>query len=201
MQKVTEFGKELRLGRRFRRLDSHRRQLLIPLLILLLHPLHLPLPIRAHDREKRRLNIRPQLRTRLDKPAAQLLRQLLALHGPDEAPSVEIALVADEDDQARREAARVELALDVDDLVEERFGRLEGAAPRHVVHDDEELVLPYPLLAQRPVFFLPGRVEDLEVRRDPVDYALPAVAVFEGWVVGLGEVVHCELWEEDEGMG
>lgn len=197
VQEAVELPQKLQLSR-LRRPHAHPAQVVIPLVVH--RHFSLAFPVGANDRKEGLLDVGPQLGARLDEATAQLLGQVVALERADLPPVVEVALVADQDHEARRKGEAVdgppglvELALGRQDLLEQPLGGLEAGPPRHVEDDDEELVLPYPLLPQRAVLLLAGRVEDLQVAGGAVDDALAPVAVFQRGVVRLGEDVLGEL--------
>jgi hypothetical protein len=69
----------------------------------------------------------------------------------------------------------------------------ERCSRRDAVDEDEAFAVSYPLVPQRCVLLLSGRVQDFEHARLLVDHDLLAVGVLDGRVVGLDEVVQAKL--------
>lgn len=132
---------------------------------------------------------------RLDKLASEFPGQSVAFLGGHLALRHSVALVTDEHDGdgqlrvgggdggagiRRRRGARF---LDTLYLVMEAFDARKGRARGNAVYEDKALAVTDPLVAQRRVFFLAGRVEDFEHARLAVYDDLLAVLVFNCWVV------------------
>lgn len=155
----------------------------------------------SDDVVKGLLNVDAVLGRGLDKLAAELPRKGVALLCGDLSVRHAVTLVSDEHDGDRGCRAdggdgragvrrrRGRRLLDPLNLVVEALDARERRARRHAVDENEALAVADPLVAQRCVLFLSGRVEHFEHAGLVVNHGLLAVGIFDGWVVLLPESV------------
>lgn len=140
----------------------------------------LVLPEAADGVEEGALDVGAVLGRGLDKAHAQLLGEVGALLGRDGAVGGEVALVGHEDDGQGNVGRE---ALHLQHLPVELADPLKRSPRRDAVHQQVGVAVADPLLPQRRVLLLPGRVQHLEYARPVVHVALLAVAVLERGII------------------
>src|ERR1700744_4966301 len=66
---------------------------------------------------------------------------------------------------------------------------LKGVSGCNTVDEDETLSISYPLVAESGIFFLSSRIQHFEHASLLINHDLFAIGVFDGWVIGLHEMV------------